>query len=87
MALDNSNSRIYVVLNKQTGEKRLVEATTQAQAIRHCVMTIYRADVASAKTLAHYMGEGLRIEKAALVDPKPATPKTEESTTTAQPQQ
>jgi hypothetical protein len=59
-----SQIRIYVVINRVTDEKRLVEATSQSQAIRHCVHTVYQADVASAKMLARYMGDGLKIEHA-----------------------
>lgn len=57
-----SPTRIYVVINKTTGEKRLIETTSQERAIRHCVNNVWKADVASAKTLAHYMGEGLKVE-------------------------
>lgn len=60
------NNRIYVVQNKTTAEKRLVEATSQAQAIRHCVAQVYRADVASPKAVASLMGEGLKVERAEL---------------------
>lgn len=73
-----AETRIYVVLNNQTGDKRLVEATSQSAAIRHCVNTIYKADVANPKTVASEMGRGLPIEKA-----EPITKAT--ATTTAQP--
>ena len=59
-----AETRIYVVLNKNTGDKRLVEAASQEQAIRHCVNNLYKADIASSKTVAQCMGEGLKIEKA-----------------------
>ena len=45
-------TRIYVVLNKQSGLKRLIEATSQSQAIRHCIKPHYEAKVASAKEVA-----------------------------------
>lgn len=57
-----AETRIYVVINKTNDERRLVEATSQAQAIRHCVSTIYRADVATSKAVASAMGQGLKIE-------------------------
>lgn len=59
-----ADTRIYVVLNKQTGDKRLVEATSQAQAIRHCVSTVYKADVATTKELAADMSSGMKVETA-----------------------
>jgi hypothetical protein len=63
----SENTRIYLVVNRATDERRLVEAITQAQAIRHCVSTLYRADVASAKVVAKFMEDGLKIEKASSV--------------------
>jgi hypothetical protein len=78
-----AETRIYVVLNQQTGDKRLVEATSQAQAIRHCVSTIYRADVATSKAVAQFMSKGVRIEVAetsgsgvAALIPEPTTEQT-----------
>lgn len=59
-----SQTRIYVVINKATNEKRLVEATSQAQAIRHCVSKVYVAEAASPKTVAGCMTNGLSIEHA-----------------------
>ena len=57
-------TRIYVVVNKQTGEKRLVEAISAAQAIRHCVQNIYEAKPGNPKDIAQAMGEGLKVEQA-----------------------
>jgi len=76
-----ADSRIYVVINRVTDEKRLVEATSQAQAIRHCVATVYRADVASSKVVAHYMGEGLKIENAVETSTPTHTTNKQDSTT------
>lgn len=59
-----ADTRIYVVLNKTTGERRLVEATSQSQAIRHCTHPTYEATVASAKIVGNCVTEGLRIEQA-----------------------
>lgn len=69
-----AETRIYVVLNRQTGDKRMVEATSQEQAIRHCVHALYKADIASPKTVAFMMGEGLRIEKAEPLRARAAAP-------------
>ena len=62
-----ADTRIYVVINSTTGEKRLVEATSQSQAIRHCTLPTYKADAASPLTVAHMMGEGLRLERAMVI--------------------
>lgn len=61
-----TETRIYVVTNKNDNGRRLVEAASAAQAIRHCVSSIYEANVATAKSIAQYMGDGLKIEKAEL---------------------
>jgi len=62
------DTRIYVVTNTETGHKTLVDAQTPAQAIRHCVRKHYEAVVGSGKTIAFYMGEGLKVEKAIHTD-------------------
>lgn len=56
-------SRIYVVIS-ETEPTRLVEATSQAQAIRHVVANKYRAEVATTKDVAHGMQAGLTVESA-----------------------
>jgi hypothetical protein len=58
------NTRIYAVVNTETKMHRLVEASSSAQAIRHCVLGLYKADVASAKAVADFMRTGLMVEKA-----------------------
>lgn len=55
-------TRIYVVLNGD--ERRLVEATSAAQAIRHCVANKYSAKPATPKEIAQFMRDGLTVEKA-----------------------
>lgn len=55
-------TRIYVVQHGE--ERRLVEATSQAQAIRHCVKGAYNATVATTKDLAKMMAAGLSVEVA-----------------------
>ncbi len=59
-------TRIYVVrrTGDNTGENRLVEATSQAQAIRHVTGGIYTAEVAKTKDLADLMASGAKVEKA-----------------------
>lgn len=57
-----ATTRIYVVI--QGDEKRLVEASSSAQAIRHCVKDKYSAKVATPKELAGLMSGGLQVERA-----------------------
>lgn len=59
-----AQTRIYVILNKQTGEKRLVEASTGAQAVRHCVSQVFEAKVAGTKEIAGLMRDGFTVEVA-----------------------
>lgn len=59
-----ADTRIYVVVNSTTGEKRLVEATSQAQAIRHCTRGTYAAETPLPLEVARYMGDGLKLERA-----------------------
>lgn len=66
-------TRIYVVLEKSTGEKRLIDATSAAQAIRHCVSVKYSAKPATPKEIAAAMSSGLTVETAGEYD-MPSTP-------------
>lgn len=58
------STRIYVVINKSTGERRLVEATSQAAAIRHCTLPNFEVTTAGPKMVADCMTHGLKIETA-----------------------
>lgn len=55
-------TRIYIVANGD--EKRLVDAASAAQAIRHCVKNKYSAKAATPKDIAVHMSVGVKIEKA-----------------------
>lgn len=55
-------TRIYVVLHQD--EKRLIEAGSAAQAIRHCVQNKYVARPATTKDIATLMAAGFTVEKA-----------------------
>jgi hypothetical protein len=57
-----SVTRIYVVLNGE--DRRLVDAASAAQAIRHCVKNKYSAKAATPKEIAQYMKSGLQVETA-----------------------
>lgn len=52
-------TRIYVVIHES--EKRLVEASSAAQAIRHCVANKYVARPATPKDIAHEMSNGVVV--------------------------
>lgn len=55
-------TRIYIVLHGD--ERRLVEAGSAAQAIRHCVRNVYSAKAATPKDIAALMLDGRRVERA-----------------------
>lgn len=55
-------TRIYIV--ETDGTKRLVEATSSAQAIRHCAKPLYASKVATTKDMAELMAQGKQVEKA-----------------------
>lgn len=60
-------TRIYVIIQKGTSDAdgfRLVEATSAAQAIRHCARNVYTAQAATPKDIARLMGTGVTIENA-----------------------
>lgn len=57
-----SITRIYIVLHGE--ERRLVEATSAAQAIRHCVKDVYRAKPATPKDVAANLAVGIIVEHA-----------------------
>lgn len=56
-------TRIYVVMQNDK-PMRLVDATSAAQAIRHCVRREYAAKAATPKDIASLMGAGTTIEAA-----------------------
>ncbi len=56
-------TRIYSVKDK-TGEEHLVEATSQAQAIRHVARGMFQIEVATAKEVATAMKAGAVVEDA-----------------------
>ena len=55
-------SRIYVVMNGE--QRRLVDATSAAQAVRYCVANVYKAKPATPKEIAALMSGGLLVERA-----------------------
>lgn len=69
-----SETRIYVVeTNIPEGELRLVEAVSAAQAVRHCVKSVYRVKAATPKLLASAMSRGAKVEQATFMENPHAT--------------
>jgi hypothetical protein len=58
-----STNRIYIVTNK--GQKQLVQAASQAQALRHVASKEYLVEIAKAVDVAQIMSNGAKIEIAA----------------------
>lgn len=81
-----SNSRIYIVTEHNTTTRRLIEATTSAQAIRHCVRQKFEAKPATPKEIAALMVNGAHVERATddslIPNATAATNKTNATTTT-----
>ena len=60
-----TDQRIYKVTN---GDKTyLVQATSQAQALRHVAGRVYSVEVAKAVDVAHLMSNGIGLEVAATI--------------------
>lgn len=57
-----SNSRIYIVTDGEL--KHLVEAATQAQALRHVVKSVFQVKVATAKEVADLIKKGASVQTA-----------------------
>lgn len=68
--------RIYTVHDRETDQTRLVEASTQAQAIHYVVHNRYSASAATAMQVADAMQSGVKLERACKATPDSATPVT-----------
>lgn len=73
-----STTRIYVVIHGD--ERRLIEATSASQAIRHCVEPRYIARPATPKDVAQLTKYGITVEQAGIY----STPEIPETATTGQ---
>ena len=62
MAVDQ---RIYKVANGDN--TYLVQATSQAQALRHVAGRLYSVEVAKAMDVAHLMSDGVKLETATVI--------------------
>lgn len=58
------NTRIYLVTDQTTQAQRLIEATNQAQAIRHAVHGRFAARVARQSDLIALLPNGAVVERA-----------------------
>lgn len=57
--------RPYIVKHRGTGDIRLVEAVSQAQAISHVASTTYTAEAAGASDIVeHAVRRGIKVERA-----------------------
>ena len=58
------STRIYAVRNKDVFNVgvRLVEAATQAQALRHVAQNDYSIDIPNTKEVAELVSSGVRVE-------------------------
>lgn len=56
-----AETRIYKVINEADQSTKMIEASSAAQAVRHAVAKIYRADVATTKEVASFMTSGNKI--------------------------
>jgi len=63
-----SNTRIYAVTPKvsEAPQVRLVEASNQAQAMRHVAKDTMNVTVASQQDLVKALGSGVKVETAAV---------------------
>lgn len=55
-------SRIYIVSDENTGKKRMVDASSQWQAIKFCTKPHMKAKAATAKDVAVFITNGGKIE-------------------------
>lgn len=61
--MSDNGARVYVVRD-DANELRLVEASSQAQAIRHVVGKRYTAKPATVADVCELVGGGMKVEKA-----------------------
>lgn len=73
MNMTTSATRVYLVLNNATGERRLIRATHRAVAIRHAAQHQYKAHRATHDELEQLITSGIRVEQAADAAPEPDT--------------
>ena len=62
-------TRVYLVSNNATGERRLIRASARTVAIRHAAHQQYKAHRATHDELEQLITSGIRVEQAA--DPAP----------------
>lgn len=59
------STRIYLVTDRESQAKRLIRASSQAQAVRHAVAKRFDAEVASQDDLVQLLDAGQAVESAA----------------------
>jgi hypothetical protein len=63
-----STTRLYCIAEAETGRIRLVDATSPAQAIRHCTKGRFHVSTPSAKDVAKLMNDGVKVETVSKAD-------------------
>ena len=61
------STRIYLVTDRESQAKRLIRASSQAQAVRHAAQSRYSVEVASQDDLVQLLDAGQAVESAAQV--------------------
>lgn len=59
------STRIYLVTDRESQAKRLIRASSQAQAVRHAAQSRYSVEVASQDDLVQLLDAGQAVESAA----------------------
>lgn len=59
------STRIYLVTDRESQAKRLIRASSQAQAVRHAAQSRYGVEVASQDDLVQLLDAGQAVESAA----------------------
>ena len=67
------STRIYLVTDRETQAKRLIRASSQAQAVRHAVAKRFDAEVASQDDLVQLLDAGQAVESATQASEAEAT--------------
>lgn len=67
-------TRIYLVSDEDTATKRLVRASTQAQATHHAARSRFDVKVASQDDLVNLIASGVKVEEAGAQPAEPTQP-------------
>lgn len=65
------NTRIYKVWDLVTGDTRLIDASSAAQAVRHVAVGKFSAKIPTTKEVADLVAKGAKVEAAAQIVANP----------------